>query len=235
MACNLAIAVSKLIGGWAFESDIIITDGWHSISDLVCDGLTIIAVSLERATAESKSQRHIVLRNLGSLGLTLMLLVGGITLGLESARHLRTQLHMSRTLRPRLPFETVESVPSAPKIGAAWIAFGTIVVKQWLYQASEYNQSTHLLSPQIANSQHLAMRESRNQKSIALESNAAHHRMDSLSASVALVATLGSAFLNDAGWIDAVGGIGVSCIIVWSGIGTARGALQQLRKIRSSC
>ena len=70
--------------------------------------------------------------------------------------------------------------------------------------------------------------------SVALESNAAHHRMDGLSAVVTLIAVLGSTLSNTA-WIDMMGGLVVSCMIVWSSIGTFSKSVSQIYKSKDKC
>lgn len=60
--------------------------------------------------------------------------------------------------------------------------------------------------------------------STVLASNAVHHRVDSLSSVVALVAIAGSNLMNNAAWLDPVGGLLVSLMVIragWSNTGSA--------------
>lgn len=61
-------------------------------------------------------------------------------------------------------------------------------------------------------------------KSTVLASNAVHHRVDSLSSIVALVAIGGANLMSNAAWLDPVGGLLVSLMVVragWSNTGLA--------------
>jgi len=65
-------------------------------------------------------------------------------------------------------------------------------------------------------------------KSSVLASNAVHHRVDSLTAIVALVAIAGSNVFPSASWLDQVGGLLVAAMVVQAGAGNTRAALQEL-------
>lgn len=72
------------------------------------------------------------------------------------------------------------------------------------------------------------MKIAKERKSSVLASNAVHHRIDSLSAIVALCAIGGAHFLNDASWLDPVGGLLVSMMVINAGWGNTRAALLEL-------
>lgn len=65
-------------------------------------------------------------------------------------------------------------------------------------------------------------------KSSVLASNAVHHRIDSLTAIVALCSITGAHFLNNANWLDPVGGLLVSLMVINAGFGNTRAALMEL-------
>jgi len=65
-------------------------------------------------------------------------------------------------------------------------------------------------------------------KSSVLASNAVHHRVDSLTAIVALVAIAGANVLPNASWMDPVGGLLVAAMVVQAGAGNTRAALEEL-------
>lgn len=68
------------------------------------------------------------------------------------------------------------------------------------------------------------MKVAKERKSSVLASNAVHHRIDSLTSIVALVAIGGSHFLHNAAWLDPVGGLIVSLMVIragWGNLGTA--------------
>lgn len=71
---------------------------------------------------------------------------------------------------------------------------------------------------------HVAMKIARERKSSVLASNAVHHRIDSLTSIVALIAIAGSHLFTGTSWLDPVGGLIVSFMVVragWSNTGQA--------------
>jgi divalent metal cation (Fe/Co/Zn/Cd) transporter len=72
------------------------------------------------------------------------------------------------------------------------------------------------------------MKIAKQKKSSVLASNAVHHRVDSLTAIVALVAIAGSNVFPSASWLDPVGGLLVAAMVVQAGAGNTRAALEEL-------
>lgn len=72
------------------------------------------------------------------------------------------------------------------------------------------------------------MKIAKERKSSVLASNAVHHRIDSLTAVVALCAIGGAHFLNNASWLDPVGGLIVSTMVINAGWGNTRAAVLEL-------
>lgn len=72
------------------------------------------------------------------------------------------------------------------------------------------------------------MKVAKERKSSVLASNAVHHRIDSLTAVVALASITGSHFLDNASWLDPVGGLLVSIMVIAAGFGNTRAALTEL-------
>jgi len=68
-------------------------------------------------------------------------------------------------------------------------------------------------------------------KSSVLASNAVHHRIDSLTSIVALCAIGGSHLLHNATWLDPVGGLLVSAMVVNAGYGNTKIALLELADV----
>jgi len=97
---------------------------------------------------------------------------------------------------------------AGPSLHAAWLAAGTVVVKEWLYQAT--------------------MKVAKERKSSVLASNAIHHRVDSLTGIVTLFAILGANFLHEAAWLDPVGGLLISLLVIKAGWGNTISALYEL-------
>lgn len=75
------------------------------------------------------------------------------------------------------------------------------------------------------------MKVAKERKSSVLASNAVHHRIDSLTSIVALVAIGGSHFLHNAAWLDPVGGLIVSLMVIRAGWGNTGSALLELADI----
>jgi divalent metal cation (Fe/Co/Zn/Cd) transporter len=78
---------------------------------------------------------------------------------------------------------------------------------------------------------HLALKVANERKSAVLASNAYHHRVDSLTAFVALLLITGSNFLNNAQWLDPVGGLVISLMVVQAGWGNTKQALLELADV----
>lgn len=98
-----------------------------------------------------------------------------------------------------------------PNVNAAWLALGSILIKEWLYRAT--------------------MKVAKEKRSSVLASNAYHHRVDSLTAFVALATITASHFLNNAQWLDPVGGLIISGMIVQAGYGNTKNALLELADV----
>ena len=76
-----------------------------------------------------------------------------------------------------------------------------------------------------------AMKIALERKSSVLASNAIHHRVDSLTSIVALVAIGGSHIFTGTTWLDPVGGLIVSLMIIKAGWGNTRSALLELADV----
>jgi len=98
-----------------------------------------------------------------------------------------------------------------PNLNAAWLAGGSILIKEWLYRAT--------------------MKVALDKKSSVLASNAYHHRVDSLTAFVALITICASRFLDHAQWLDPVGGLIISGMIIQAGYGNTKSALLELADV----
>lgn len=72
------------------------------------------------------------------------------------------------------------------------------------------------------------MKVAKERKSSVLASNAVHHRIDSLTGMVTLFAILGANFLHDATWLDRVGSLLISLLVIKAGWGNTVSALYEL-------
>ena len=76
-----------------------------------------------------------------------------------------------------------------------------------------------------------AIKIARERKSSVLASNAVHHRIDSLTSIVALTAILGSNIFSNISWLDPVGGLLVSMMVIRAGWGNTGNALLELADV----
>lgn len=73
-----------------------------------------------------------------------------------------------------------------------------------------------------------AMKVAREKHSSVLASNAIHHRVDSLTGIVTLAAIVGANVIETAGWLDPVGGLLISGMVIHAGAGNMLSAFREL-------
>ncbi|GFF63440.1 hypothetical protein IFM47457_00366 [Aspergillus lentulus] len=216
LVANLAMAIGKFIGGYVFHSQALIADAYHALTDLVSDFLTLgtVAWSLKPPT-ERFPNGYGKIESIGALGVSGLLLCGGVFMGLNSGQVLLDQFfpeaaeaiaHSGVVGHGHSHVHGVQAL--GPNINAAWLAGGSIIVKEWLYRATM----------KIANER----------KSSVLASNAVHHRIDSLTSVVALFTIGGSYMFQDASWLDPVGGLLISLMVIKAGWANTATSLLEL-------
>lgn len=223
---NLAMAVSKGIGGVVFHSQSLIADAVHALSDLVSDFLTLATVTVA-AKPPSKffPNGYGKIETLGSLGVSALLLLAGISVGwsglISVSQHFLGDTQLLSAVTSVLGHGHSHSHSHGGDshghdghahvhgvdLNAMWLALGSIGVKEWLY--------------------HATMKVANQTGSVVLVANAWHHRVDSLTAILA-VGTIGSSYLFDLQWIDALGGILVSSVIIHAGYVSGKSAALEL-------
>ncbi|RLV94350.1 Mitochondrial metal transporter 2 [Spathaspora sp. JA1] len=233
---NVGLAISKGIGGYYFHSQALIADAIHSVGDMIADFLTLATVNVASkiGTPTKFPLGYGKLESIGSFLVSGILLFAGISIGwsslisifefalpsywyelvsqihighshshtdiLTSSNHGHSHSHMSGD--PEIiPHKVV------PNINAAWLAGASIVVKELLFRET------------------LKVANETNSK--VLVANAWHHRVDSLTAVVALITVTGGVLFNVA-WLDSVGGIGVAVLIIKAGWDTIKEAWYEL-------
>ncbi|KAL8699597.1 MAG: hypothetical protein Q9224_001343 [Gallowayella concinna] len=217
---NLLMAICKGTGGYVFNSQALIADAFHAMTDLISDFMTLgtVAWSLKPPTPRFPTG-YGKIESLGSLGVSGLLLTGGILMGLNACSVLYTQLfvdaaHAAHEHSHEGIFGHSHSHGAAdmgPNINAAWVAAASIGVKEYLYRAT--------------------MKVAKERKSSVLASNAVHHRIDSLTSIVALAAIGGSHFFTGTTWLDPVGGLIVSFMVVRAGWANTGQALLELADV----
>ncbi|KGY14807.1 hypothetical protein PABG_12301 [Paracoccidioides brasiliensis Pb03] len=225
---NLLMALSKGVGGYFFNSTALIADAYHSLTDLLSDFMTLGTVSLSLRPPSSRFPLgYGKVESLGALGVSGLLLCGGFLMGLNAVEVLATQFfpagaewagewgllghgHGHGHAHGHGDHGGHGHGPGVlgPNINAAWLAAGSILVKESLYQAT--------------------MKIALQRKSSVLASNAIHHRVDSLTSSVALLTIGGAHVLPDASWLDPVGGLVISLMIIKAGWGNTKTSLLEL-------
>jgi divalent metal cation (Fe/Co/Zn/Cd) transporter len=141
---NLGMAIAKGVGGYAFNSHAMVADAWHSVTDLASDVLTLATVSWSaRGPSREFPSGYGKIESLGSLGVSGMLLAGGILMGWSSALALLTSLGVDPSFLGGLAHvghshSHGHDHGGIPSLHAVWLAAGTVVVKEWLYHASKF-------------------------------------------------------------------------------------------------
>lgn len=176
------------------------------------------------------------IESLGSLGVSGILLTGGFLMGWTALIALCQQFfpgaaeaaaHWGLLPHSHGHGHSHGADGLGPNINAVWLAAGSIVIKEWLYRASKCIVSFHMNPPLTTP----AMKVAKERKSTVLAANAYHHRVDSLTAFVALLLIVGSNVLNNAQWLDPVGGLVISLMVVQAGWGNTKNALLELADV----
>jgi len=199
---NVSMAVGKIAGGWAFHSQALMADGFHALSDLLSDLLTLSSLSLAaRPPTPAYPLGFGKVETMGAVGVAGLLLFAGLGTGYTSAMQLVAVFGSSSSGGDGA------GIAHAVDPNALWLAASSIVVKEWLYRRT--------------------IKVARDTHSTVLAANAWHHRVDSLTSVVACVA-IGGSYLSSYDWLDAVGGALVSVAVVRAGWQSLRQATLEL-------
>lgn len=144
LVANLAMAIGKFIGGYVFHSQALIADAYHALTDLVSDFLTLATVAWSiKPPSEQFPNGYGKVESIGALGVSGLLLCGGVFMGLNAGQVLLAQFYpdVAETIAHSGMLGHGHSHShgldvSGPSIHAAWLAAGSIVIKEWLYHAS---------------------------------------------------------------------------------------------------
>ncbi|KAI5961218.1 MMT2 [Candida pseudojiufengensis] len=238
---NIGLAISKGIGGVVFHSQALIADAIHSVSDMLADFLTLATVNVAAkvGTPTKFPFGYGKIETIGSFAVSAILLFAGISVGWSSLlqvfefflptqlyeiaasiqighNHTHTDLGNGGVGESQSSSHSHVHTPTGtelsthreiPNINAAWLAAGSILVKEILYRKT--------------------MKIAHETNSKVLVANAWHHRVDSLTAVVALLTVAGGVLFNVA-WLDSIGGIGVSILIIKAGWDSIKEAWYEL-------
>ncbi|HEY9050015.1 MAG TPA: cation diffusion facilitator family transporter [Gammaproteobacteria bacterium] len=187
---NVVLAIGKLVIGFIANSHALIADGLHSFSDLVSDGMVLIASKHSHQEAdEDHPYGHGRYETLATIGVGLFLILVAIGIAIDA------------TLRLLEPASL-----KAPGALALIVAAISIISKEALYQYT--------------------MKVARRIKSKMLIANAWHHRTDSISSVVVLIAIAGAMWGLPI--LDDVAAIVVSVMIAHIGWELSHSSIQEL-------
>lgn len=118
VAVNIILAVSKLIGGFMAQSHALIADGFHSFSDLVSDGMVLLASKHSTKDAdEDHPYGHARYETLATIVVGILLVAVAAGIAIDAIGRL-----------------TEPTMLASPGALALWIAAVSIISKEVLYQ-----------------------------------------------------------------------------------------------------
>ncbi|KAJ3109356.1 hypothetical protein HDU96_007244 [Phlyctochytrium bullatum] len=213
LASNVALTVGKGVGGLMWGSASLLADAVHSMLDLIGDFVTLFTFRKARANRdEIFPYGYGKLEPLGALTISGLLLFGGAGTGYHSFEMLRETLlgvepHIhAHSHSHGITDGLAGAVDPSLTIMAFALISASIVVKEGLFWAT--------------------MRVAKKTGSDVLVANAWHHRADSVSSLVALAGVGGA--VAGFPWLDPIGGILVSGMIVQASIGMLLPAVREL-------
>ena len=141
---NIGMAISKGIGGYYLHSQALVADAFHALTDMVSDVMTLVTV--EKANKLPTTQYpngYGKVESLGSLAVSGLLALGGVLMlnncgGLLYAQFFADAATAATHGHGFLNFLGLSHshTHTIPNLNAAWLAAGSIVIKEYLYRAS---------------------------------------------------------------------------------------------------
>jgi divalent metal cation (Fe/Co/Zn/Cd) transporter len=123
-------------------------DAVHSLTDLVSDFMTLATVSWAlKPPTEKFPLGYGKIESLGSLGVSSLLVFGGVMMGWSAIVDLcHIYAPFAADILEQLHFigHSHSHTHQIPNIQAAWLAGGSVLVKEWLYRASMSTQSRQM-------------------------------------------------------------------------------------------
>lgn len=136
---NLLSAFLKALGGYFFHSDALITDAFHSATDLVADIVTLVTIFFSRKNAKSSPSDSSSsasgtwnVETLGSLAVSGFIFSGGLGMGWKGVSDLYQ--HFSSSNTPILSGHEQDVTDPL----AAVVAAASVAAKEWLYRSSKF-------------------------------------------------------------------------------------------------
>lgn len=143
---NLLMVVAKGLGGFFLNSRTMISDALHAVTDLASDILTLAAVSFAaRPPTANNPVGFGKVESMGSVVVSGLLFTGGAFMGLDAVSSLwelwlpeaTAHSHDHSHGGPLGFLHHHHGASDLPNIHAAWIAVGSIAIKEWVYRKSE--------------------------------------------------------------------------------------------------
>lgn len=114
---NVLLSIGKIVFGWLGHSQALIADGIHSLSDLISDGMVVVAAKLGNQQADdTHPYGHGRIETLASLGMGLLLILVGVGIIWDGIHRLLAPEHLLQ-----------------PSWLALSVAFISILAKEALY------------------------------------------------------------------------------------------------------
>ena len=150
---NVCMAVGKGIGGEVFHSQALVADAFHALTDMVSDVMTLATISIAlRPPTQNYPLGFGKFESLGALVVSGLLLAGGVGICLGAVGTLLPEVLTGFGLEGMLGHGHEHDhghghgifgglighshSHQIPDWNAAWLAGGSIVVKEWLYRRS---------------------------------------------------------------------------------------------------
>lgn len=213
LVCNVGMAVGKGVGGVVFHSQSLLADAVHALSDLVSDFLTLATIHfIKKPPSQYFPDGYGKIEAMGAFGVNSLLVFAGLSMGWSGITTVAQTLIPDSTLMHYIGMlghghSHSHGHTDIADWNAAWIALGSIFVKEALFQ--------------------MTYRVGKRQNSPVLIANAWHHRVDCYASIVALLAISGGQ-LFQASWLDPLGGIIVSGAVFHAGWTPLKQAFLQL-------
>lgn len=210
LVINVLLSISKLWGGIAFNSAVLVADAGHSFSDLMSDFITLWAVQVARLPADDDHPYgHGKFESVGSLFLSLTLIATGLSIGAWSydkfLKVINSQTLFSaatgavtRAIHALHEGDVASSLLRLPSWPALSIAAVSIASKEWLYQVTR--RAGEALNSQI------------------IIANAWHHRSDAFSSVLSFGSIAIAIAMPQLLAVDPAAGIFVAGMICLTGV-----------------
>ncbi|KAI8799379.1 cation efflux family-domain-containing protein [Cladochytrium replicatum] len=229
LASNIGLTIVKGFAGYLCNSASLIADAIHGLSDMVSDFATLFFYNRARKAPDTKYPfGYGKLEPLGSLAVSGLLIGSGAMIGYHSFHLLQELVQASGGLAANLP--TAASVQGILSNGLHSHGLTVDALAHGMHPFALAIIGISILLKEALF--HITMRIGKKLKSDVLIANAYHHRSDAAGSLVALVGVGGAVF--GAQWLDPLGGMLVSGMIIQSGLSVVVPALRELTDASAS-